>query len=102
MDMVLCCSLVIKGRAELLNSGAVSLCKACVMCLHTCGHCIRHASLRELKHIFILVFFFVAITRRTVAVPERRSPTWRRRCPWQSSSCGLVEKNKRRRAIWAA
>lgn len=35
MDMVLCCSLVIKGRAELLKSGAVSLCKACVMCLNT-------------------------------------------------------------------
>lgn len=56
MDMVLCYSVVLKGRADLLKSAAVSLCEACVMCPNTCGHCIRHAPLQGITHIFILVF----------------------------------------------
>lgn len=85
-----------EGRAQ-FKSAAVSLCKACAQIL-----VVTVSAMRRCRVSNTSLLSLSATTRRTVAVPERRSATWRKRCPWQSSSCELVEKNKRRRAIWAA
>lgn len=56
----------------------------------------------SLNDMFLCTVPPVCSSRRTVAGPRRRSPTWRRRCPWLSSSCYRVGRSRRRRTATLA